>query len=281
MKQLLATLSLLLCSFVTLWAQTAEDSTAFYNAKWEITDLGKGAQAVSIKAEMFDSHQQISFIRYPMKRFRTDIVHKPGKDAGKTSVLASESGARFAINGGYFNGQLEPITFFKTKEGIHCTETYPKGGNRINGALCIKRNGKKIMIKEILLPEHETATRKYHSVITSGPLIMDEGSISELRDSSKTFVFGRHPRSIFGYDDKGYAYMIVIDGRHKGQAAGATIPEAAFITRILGLEAAVNLDGGGSSALWSDTTGVINCPSDNRKFDHEGERRVPNIIVAR
>jgi exopolysaccharide biosynthesis protein len=97
----------------------------------------------------------------------------------------------------------------------------------------------------------------------------------------QSFVFKRHPRTVFGYDDKGYAYMIVIDGRHKGNAAGATIPEAAFIARILGLEAALNLDGGGSSALWSDQTGVLNHPCDNKTFDHNGERRVPNIIIAR
>ena len=46
------------------------------------------------------------------------------------------------------------------------------------------------------------------------------------------------------------------------------------------MTAAINLDGGGSSALWSKETGVINHPRDNRKFDHEGERSVPNLIVV-
>ena len=43
---------------------------------------------------------------------------------------------------------------------------------------------------------------------------------------------------------------------------------------------AINLDGGGSTTLWTKKTGVINHPYDNKKFDHEGERTVPNLIVV-
>lgn len=74
--------------------------------------------------------------------------------------------------------------------------------------------------------------------------------------------------------------MAVIDGRAKGQAAGATIAETAYIARLLGLTDALNLDGGGSSALWTAQEGVVSHPSDNRRFDHAGERAVPNGIVA-
>jgi exopolysaccharide biosynthesis protein len=76
-------------------------------------------------------------------------------------------------------------------------------------------------------------------------------------------------------------YFIVIDGRFPGQADGATIPEAAFIARVLGLHDALNLDGGGSSTLWTESQGVINHPCDNRLFDHEGERKIPNILMVR
>ena len=44
---------------------------------------------------------------------------------------------------------------------------------------------------------------------------------------------------------------------------------------------ALNLDGGGSSTLWTAQEGVLNHPYDNRRFDHEGERGVPNCIVVR
>ena len=44
---------------------------------------------------------------------------------------------------------------------------------------------------------------------------------------------------------------------------------------------AMNLDGGGSSALWSRKYGVVSHPCDNRKYDHEGERKVSSTIVVK
>ena len=76
-------------------------------------------------------------------------------------------------------------------------------------------------------------------------------------------------------------FFIVIDGRFPAQADGATIKECADIAYFLGCDEALNLDGGGSSTIWSTLTGVINHPYDNRVFGHEGERRVPNIIIAK
>ena len=48
-----------------------------------------------------------------------------------------------------------------------------------------------------------------------------------------------------------------------------------------GLVDALNLDGGGSSTLWTAQEGILNHPYDNKRFDHEGERGVPNCIVIR
>ena len=75
--------------------------------------------------------------------------------------------------------------------------------------------------------------------------------------------------------------MIVVDGRFPGQAAGMTIGELIYLVRQLGLYSALNLDGGGSSTLWTAQEGILNHPYDNKRFDHEGERGVPNCIVIR
>ena len=39
--------------------------------------------------------------------------------------------------------------------------------------------------------------------------------------------------------------------------------------------------GGGSSTMYIKDKGILNYPSDNRKFDHEGERRVYDIFFIR
>lgn len=60
--------------------------------------------------------------------------------------------------------------------------------------------------------------------------------------------------------------------------------ELSNILRWLGAKEAMNLDGGGSSTLYikgATENGVVNYPSDNKLFDHEGERAVANIIYVR
>ena len=62
-----------------------------------------------------------------------------------------------------------------------------------------------------------------------------------------------------------------------------SIWEFAHLIKILGGEDALNLDGGGSTTLWmsgAPDNGVVNYPSDNKMFDHEGERKVPNIFYV-
>lgn len=79
--------------------------------------------------------------------------------------------------------------------------------------------------------------------------------------------------------------MVVVDGRAE-EAAGMTINELQDIMRWLRSWDAINLDGGGSSTLavrrnLRKPIQVVNHPSDNRLFDHKGERRVANAIVVK
>jgi len=57
--------------------------------------------------------------------------------------------------------------------------------------------------------------------------------------------------------------------------------ELARVMKWLGAEDAMNLDGGGSSALYIKGKSIVNYPSDNKQFDHEGQRKVANIVYLR
>lgn len=116
--------------------------------------------------------------------------------------------------------------------------------------------------------------RRYRSALAAGPVLIDDGRIVEY-DSDKTFYTGRHPRTLIGKRADGEVVMAVIDGRFQGEGEGATIAETAYIARQLGLVEALNLDGGGSSTLWTARKGVLNHPYDNHRFDHAGERPCP------
>jgi exopolysaccharide biosynthesis protein len=83
-----------------------------------------------------------------------------------------------------------------------------------------------------------------------------------------------HPRTAVGIDADGRKLLIlVVDGR-SAVSRGYTMVELADIMTALGAENALNLDGGGSSAMYTRAgTGamaVVNEPSDG------SERNVPN-----
>jgi len=288
---------------------SGKDSLAFVNASWEITDLGKGAQAMYAQIPMFYSTQSICVVKYPMKKFSTDILHRPGETAGKPSEIGKEIGAAFAMNAGFFHvKQRIPSVYFR--EGneqlgyTHPTELY-----RVDGLMGLKDSkGRKAVIEMAAdTMQYDAISKVWKEAMASGPvLILDdeiavplltgdkadganvaamaqeqkEGSKIRTHYSSAQFYDKRHPRAAFGTDDEGNAYLLVIDGRFKGKADGATIYETAYICHMLGMTNAINLDGGGSTTLWTEKTGVINHPYDNKKFDHEGERTVPNLIVV-
>ena len=74
---------------------------------------------------------------------------------------------------------------------------------------------------------------------------------------------------------------MVVDGRFADKAVGASIAELAKLCKWLGMVEAMNLDGGGSSTLWSKAYGVVSHPCDNRTFDHEGSREVSSTLIVK
>lgn len=288
---------------------SGKDSLAFLNTSWEITDLGRGAKAMYAQIPMFYSTQSVCVVKYPMKNFRTDILHRPEESAGKPSEIGREVGAAFALNGGYFHvKQRIPSVYFRERDQqlgyTHPTELY-----RVDGLMGFKdRKGRKAVIEMAAdTMQYGAVSKGWKEAMASGPVLILDGEIvvpllmggkadganvsamadeqrqgSKIRThySSAQFYDKRHPRAAFGYDDDGNGYLVVIDGRFKGKADGATIYETAYICHLLGMTTAINLDGGGSTTLWIEKTGVINHPYDNKTFDHEGERSVPNLIVV-
>ena len=79
----------------------------------------------------------------------------------------------------------------------------------------------------------------------------------------------RDPRTAIGYTSDNIVWILAVDGRHKG-TEGMTYMEMAEIFRALGCEAAVNLDGGGSTQMLvrdpqTEEIRMRNWPSDPTK----------------
>jgi len=78
----------------------------------------------------------------------------------------------------------------------------------------------------------------------------------------------RHPRTAAGVSRDGRTLILaVVDGRQPEWSIGMTLPELADLMISLGAEAAINLDGGGSSSFvfrMPDGREITNRPSDGR-----------------
>ena len=82
----------------------------------------------------------------------------------------------------------------------------------------------------------------------------------------------RHPRTAVCFNQD-YFHFLVVDGRRARWSIGMTLAEMAdFCEATLGTTTGINLDGGGSSAMWVDGQ-ILNQPSDGQ------ERAVPDGLM--
>lgn len=241
-------------------------------------DARKAAGADGIFASWHDGGQSVSIVRYDPRRMRTDIVSAPGNAADSVSALCVRNGALAGINGSYFDMRaMTPMTFVKD-EGIVVGETSPSEQFRTNGIVAL--SGKKTGVDQA---DSTVVHDAWREVMAGGPILIDGGRTLDYAEGipqPDSFFERRHPRSVVGLDGIGYVWLVVVDGRMPGEAEGMTISELTSFCLQLGLTDALNLDGGGSSTLWTKSAGVINHPCDNRRFDHEGQRRVPNALIV-
>lgn len=274
-----ASLFLAFNSFIALGQNP--DSLTFVTADWGWKQLEKGARAGYAQMNIFNSVQSISVIAYPARKFNTELIPAERNEAATTSAIAGREKCSMAANGSYFNVKELTHTTFFCKNGKILAMTEPAELYRCDGMITLKDRKGHLPGVSYYTPGMEQATaKKYKSALVAGPVLLKDGQTGSF-DPQSQFNCRRHPRTFMGITDDGWIYLVVVDGRFKGQADGASVPELVQIARWLGLKDAINLDGGGSSTLWSSETGVLNHPYDNKRFDHQGERTVPNIIGVR
>lgn len=286
MTTTLRTLTMMLAAIVFLTTAKAQspiqkaDSIAFVDADWNITRLDKDAQCRQASIKMFDSQQSISIIAYKSKTYKSSILQLEDGGNDTADQIIQKADYTMGVNGSYFNTRtFRPVTYTRIGGKVY-GRTNGKDLYRVNGVIGFKdKKGKKPAITLCDTTEYETICKKWYSVLAAGPVLVKDGQIIGY-NSDKSFFTHRHPRTLIGYNKNGEIVMAVIDGRFE-QAAGATIEETAIIAKLLGLQDAINLDGGGSSTLWTKTEGVLNHPSDNKCFDHKGTRKIPNCIAAK
>ena len=121
-------------------------------------------------------------------------------------------------------------------------------------------------------------------VVNGGPRLLRHGrpditaeaeGFDHPGDPSFYYAFGlrRNPRTLAGVTAHGRLLLVAVDGRAPGYSAGLNFAEEAAVMRALGARDAVNLDGGGSTAMTINGT-VVTRPSDTT-----GERPIGDAIL--
>lgn len=275
--------TLLLATFTLSLAVAQNDSLRIVRADWResATAVGITLKQAQIK-ELFGSTQSISLVEIaPSAKRRVGIAGNAGMI--KTSEQATTHGAVAAINGSFYDMKKgNSVCFYKVDDKVIDSTTESEFKTRVTGAVREKRGKVELIAwsREI----EQGYTQRKGTVLASGPMLMEDGKQSDWSSCREDFITTRHPRSAIFTKADGTVVLLTVDGRSEGNAAGMSIPELAYLVRVLGAEDALNLDGGGSTTLWikgAADDGVVNYPCDNKLFDHKGERSVSNIIYVK
>ncbi|WP_372920115.1 phosphodiester glycosidase family protein, partial [Salegentibacter sp.] len=175
-----------------------------------------------------------------------------------------------AINGGYFAANSSVSLIIEDGELI----APGPSEDLVRGAFGMHRGKPEVvwtnsgnqeeLPKKFENPDLKAASEIWRAsqAVGGGPVLLKNGEIN-LTDKKEGFDgshLQRHPRTAIGYKDKHTLIMMVVDGRQQA-SAGVSLPELAQLMFEVGAIEAVNLDGGGSSAMVAAEE-VVNIPSD-------------------
>lgn len=104
-------------------------------------------------------------------------------------------------------------------------------------------------------------------------LIRDGRPVLAGQTVAASFGEARHPRTAIGWTPDRRLLLVVVDGRQPEWSAGMSLEELTWLLQRLGASHALNLDGGGSTAM------VVHGAVVNRPSDREGERAVGNALA--
>ncbi len=286
MKVLKLTFILIISQWTCIGAQNASDSLVFLTAKWDTSRIEKNILHLHYhfnEKQLFNANQNIHILKFKNKPRKIHLAFASAGDSlVLTSELAKQNNALAAINGTFFDvkkgGSVDFIKIYN--QILDTTQHYGKklAGHQ-QSAILIKKNKMSIQkARDSVDFQWINQLKSYPNVMVTGPLLIWDGQEYPL--SKSAFDTNRHPRSCACITQKNEVILMTVDGR-TAESYGVSLYELRYLLKLLDCKNAVNFDGGGSTTMWINQEGVVNMPCDNKKFDHEGERKVSNIVILK
>lgn len=184
-----------------------------------------------------------------------------------TSQIAQSVNAILAINGDFYGTQESGYVL---RNGV----LYRSTAETDQVDLVIYKDGNFEIIREDEVTAEELLANGAQQILSFGPALILDGSISVSSDDEVGKAMASNPRTAIGIIDDLHYVFVVSDGRTE-ESAGLSLSQLATFMKDLGIVTAYNLDGGGSSTMYFNGE-VINQPTTNGKSIKE--RNVSDIV---
>ncbi len=284
MKIITVTTLLLIFQTGGIFAQT--DSMAVVKAEWKKEKIAPGVYLKTFwfNKSLFNSNQNVSILEIKQKKgLSFDLGYDP-KILRKTSDFGKLNNALAALNGTFFDiANGGSVDYIRSDNVVINENRLAKSGKRAGhqeSALAFSKG--KLRIEKWNGERDWEQSLEGEDIMVSGPLLVLNKTVEKL-DTANSFNKTRHPRTAIAITKNKRVLLITVDGRNEN-SSGMSLFELTKLMQWLKADDAINLDGGGSTALWINNymeTGIVNFPSDNKKWDHEGERKVANVVLLK
>ncbi len=227
------------------------------SADWRV--VRDGIEVQRITRGTMDAH----VVRIDLRRADLRVVASDREDRSLTvSEFARRRQAIVAINGDYFTETMDTIGLAMDACGVWAT------------AKPVRREPVVAVGKRRAAIDFFTKPKRWMTGAVAGwPMLVEGCAVKTTLPGSDFFTRAPHPRTAVGLSkDRRTLLFVVADGRREG-VPGLTLPELAQFLFELGACTAINLDGGGSSAMWVEDA-IVNRPSD------PVERKVANHLAV-
>lgn len=264
--------------------------------KWVVTPVRDGIMWYNFTGfvESQNAHQIINALIIDLnKDYTVSVVNVNPADS--LSSVAIRYDAIAGVNGTYESD----ASFVKSNDSIHASVTIPRDHLRYwkhEGAFFTDSKNSNHTIN---FGFNESYLKSgFPNIISGAPMLIDNykpvgatfiGNIKDLSLESLEYEDYRrhqgvrHPRTAVALTADDKLILITVDGRRDGVSEGMSAKE---LTEVLqdnfNPRSALNIDGGGSTTMWikdQPYNGVVNYPTDNKKFDHYGQRKVRSFIL--
>ena len=233
-------------------------------ADW--TTVAPGVDYQRFNADAMDVH----VTRVDLTNPEVMVIASREQDRGLTvSDYAKKNKALVAINADYFDEKMKPSGLAIGPCGVW-DDT--KDTER-RGVVAVGLGRAAIFPPKEVLAEPEEWMR---AAVGGWPMLVKECTALTATElpGSDSFTRSPHPRTAVGIsEDETTLYFVVADGRREGVPGMTLARLARFMAEELKSCAAMNLDGGGSSAMWVGDA-IVNKPSDKK------ERRVADHLAV-